>query len=202
MTATTGNLGGHRAAGSTTLAGMTDGTSNTIVFSEITIGRGSGDMNPKSGVVNGDNAFRDPYRGMSYITPLDCQSHRGSGVLKLAGNITAASFWGDKGHRWCDARACRTAFVAAVPPNGVSCRTNDENWAGNAAGSYHTGGVNVGLGDGSVTFASDSINAGRQELLPGADYDFNGELDRYTGPSTYGIWGAMASASAGDQGNL
>ena len=192
----------HRANGKTGLNTMTDGTSNTIVFSEITIGRGGSDMNVKTGIVNGESAFRDPYRSMSYITPLDCSSHRGDGVLKLDGNITATSFAGNKGHRWSDSRLNYSSFVTFVAPNGISCRTNTEQWGGNAASSYHTGGVNVGLGDGSVTFASDSIGVGRQEMLIGQDKGYTGDIDRYSGPSTYGVWGAMGSASGADQGSL
>ncbi|MCL2117660.1 MAG: DUF1559 domain-containing protein [Planctomycetaceae bacterium] len=195
----------YRLRGKTGLNSMSDGTSNTVVFSELTIGRGGADMNVKTGVVNGDSAFRIPY-GTSYstfVTPLDCTSHRSSdGVLKLDGNITAAGFWGNKGHRWGDSRLPYTSFATFVPPNSVSCRTNDEQWAGMAASSYHTGGVNVGLGDGSVNFASDSISVGNQALLLGQDRGYNGSPHDYTGPSTYGVWGALGSAAGGDQGSL
>ncbi|MCL2348515.1 MAG: DUF1559 domain-containing protein, partial [Planctomycetaceae bacterium] len=195
----------YRHRGKTSLATMTDGTSNTVVLSELTIGRGGNDMNVKTGIVNGDSAFREPYgQGSTFVTPLDCASYRGSnGMLKLDGNAgTAKDFHGDKAWRWCDSRLKFTAFATYVPPNSVSCRTNDDQWAGMAASSYHTGGVNVGLGDGSVNFASDSINAGRQELILGRDNGYTGGPHDYTGPSTYGVWGALGSAGGGDQGSL
>ena len=192
-----------RHRGQTGLNIMSDGTSNTIVFSEITIGRGGTDMNIKSGLVRGGNPFRNPYgAGDTFVTPLDCQSHRGSGVLKLAGNITAEAFEGDKGWRWGDSRLKFSSFATYVPPNGVSCKTNDDQWAGMAASSYHTGGVNVGLGDGSVNFCSDSINVGNQALMLGEDRGYRGRSSAYTGPSTYGIWGSLGSAGGGDQGSL
>ena len=182
---------------------MTDGTSNTAVFSEIAIGRGGTDMNVKSGVVYADGAtFRDE-PVLRFITPLDCASHRGEGgVLKLAGNITATGFISDKGHRWGDSRHRYTSFVAMVPPNSVSCRTNDDQWGAMAASSYHTGGVNVGIGDGSVTFVSDTINCGNQALRLGEDRGHTGRPNEYTGPSTYGAWGALGSAAGGDQTTL
>ena len=198
-----GSFRSYRHRGKTGLNSMSDGTSNTIVFSEMTIGRGGSDMNLKSGIINGGSAFRDPYgQGSTFVTPLDCASHRGDGVLKLAGNITAESFSGNKGHRWGDSRLPYTSFATYVAPNSVSCRTNDEQWAGMAASSYHTGGVNVGLGDGSVSFASDSINTGNQALILGRDKAYTGGPHDYTGPSTYGVWGALGSAAGGDQGSL
>jgi prepilin-type processing-associated H-X9-DG protein len=166
----------------------------------MTIGRGGNDMQVKSGMVNGGNAFRNPYgAGSTFVTPLDCASHRDTGTtLKLAGNIQAENFQGNKGHRWGDSRLVYTAFATYVPPNSVSCRTNDEQWAGMAASSYHSGSVNIAWGDGSVSGVADSINCGNQALRLGEDKGYTGEPHNYGGPSTYGIWGGMGTAGAGD----
>jgi len=193
--------------GKTSLATMSDGTSNTMVFSEIAIGRGGEDIGVKTGIAQGGGAFREPYgQGLTLLTPLDCQAFRNGTTLKREGGIAnASSFRGDKGYRWGDSRYQFSTFVAAVPPNGVSCYPDTDIWSMMAAGSYHTGGVNVGIGDGSVTFVSDTINNGRQELLLGRDRGATGggnDFTGYSGPSTYGAWGALGSAAGGDQTSL
>jgi len=193
--------------GTTSLATMADGTSNTMVFSEMAIGRGgngaNGDRNAKTGVVRGGNAFREPYgQGLTMLTPLDCQSHRGAeNTLRLDGNIAAQDFYGEKGWRWGDSRYQFTTFVAFVPPNGVSCYNTTDIWANMAASSYHSGGVNVGWGDGSISFVPDSVNTGNQALLLGRDRGATGganDYSGYSGPSTWGVWGAMGSAAGGE----
>jgi prepilin-type processing-associated H-X9-DG protein len=196
-----GTFRSFRHRGRTSLATMSDGTSNTVVFSEITIGRGGQDRNVKTGIVNGGSAFRDPHGSGWFITPLECQSFRGAGgMLTNEGFITIGEndFIGEKGWRWGDSRLIYTAFATFVPPNGVSCRTNDNQWAGNAASSHHSGGVNVGWGDGSVSFISDSVNTGNQGLILGRDRGYNGAPGEYGGASTYGVWGAVGSAGGGE----
>ena len=190
-----------RHQGQSGFLNITDGLSNTVLFSETAIGRGGTDRNIKTGIVDGGNNFRHVIRDSAFITPLDCMSHRDSGgMLKLNGNRNAEAFRSNKGHRWNDSRLVFTAFATFVPPNGVSCRVNDEQWAGNAASSHHPGGVNVGYGDSSVSFATDSIDVGNQAILLGEDRGHNGRPNEYTGPSTYGIWGAMGSAGGGESG--
>jgi len=57
-----------------------------------------------------------------------------------------------------------------------------------AASSYHTGGVNVTIGDGSVQFISDTINSGT----------LTDTTTPTSGPSPFGVWGAMGSINGGE----
>jgi prepilin-type processing-associated H-X9-DG protein len=59
------------------------------------------------------------------------------------------------------------------------------------ATSNHSGGVNVGLGDGSVKFVSDTVDTGN--LDAGSLHD---------APSPYGIWGSMGSINGGEAKTL
>jgi len=98
-------------------------------------------------------------------------------------------------------------FNTILPPNSPTCRTNDDAWALMTASSYHTGGVNVARLDGSVTFVSDTVNTGDLSRHLGAtSADENGHnggcYNNYTGPSTFGIWGAFGSASGGESTNV
>ncbi|MDR2757260.1 MAG: DUF1559 domain-containing protein, partial [Planctomycetaceae bacterium] len=53
--------------------------------------------------------------------------------------------------------------------------------------SNHSGGVTVGLLDGSVRFITDTINCG----------DLNAAAVK-TGSSPFGVWGALGSPSGGE----
>ena len=81
-----------------------------------------------------------------------------------------------------------TAVNTILAPNGPSCK-NQNNNAHDRDGvftmtSQHTGGVHVLMGDGAVKFIGNSIDTG--DLT----------ADRVaTGPSPYGVWGALGSIS-------
>jgi len=175
---------------------MSDGTSNTLVFSESAIGRGGEDMKIQSGMVSSNN-WRDYGK---FILPVTCASYRGAnGTLKRDGaGGTVEAINGHKGWCWGDSRNCYTQFNTFLPPNSPSCRVQDDAWVATAASGYHTGGVNCGLGDGSVTFVSDTVDSGRGGLFLGEDMGYTGAPWDYSGPSTYGVWGALGSAGGGE----
>jgi len=111
-----------------------------------------------------------------------------------------------KGHRWGDARNPFSLFHAALPPNSPSCRdpTRDpiDPCFAISASSFHAGGVNVSMADASVRFVNDSIDTGditRRLGEPLMDVvPDNWEGHWWTGPSTHGIWGAMATPAGGE----
>ncbi|MCL2346744.1 MAG: DUF1559 domain-containing protein, partial [Planctomycetaceae bacterium] len=182
-----------------TFASASDGTSNTALYSETCVGKGGQDQRIKSGMVNGDTAFR-----IDRIVPQLCANFRGSnGMFNLGSNGAL----GHKATRWGDARNVFNMFNTILPPNSPSCRTNDDAWALMTASSYHTGGVNAARLDGSVTFVSDTINTGDLSRHLGATpADENGHnggcYNNYTGPSTFGVWGSFGSAAGGESTNV
>lgn len=179
-----GSIGGRM-----TLASITDGTSNTMLFSEILASKASGaDVSYKS-TMAGANIHGQ--------ASANCLATRGTD-----GMTNAANTWTIKGRRWADARAAYTNFQAAVPPNSPSCY-QDGNLSDNnscmcvAASSNHSGGVNVVMCDGSVRFVSETVDCG--DVTNKLGYPNNsGEGHHWVGPSTHGVWGSLATPQGGE----
>ncbi|MFH5806581.1 DUF1559 domain-containing protein [Alienimonas sp. DA493] len=102
-----------------------------------------------------------------------------------------------RGKAWADHSAEYSAgFHTISPPNGPSCVRDVSPNHGNRQGkgilapsSYHTGGAQFCMVDGSVTFISETIDTGA--LKDDAE-------NVVTGKSPYGVWGGLGSRSGGE----
>ena len=118
----------------------------------------------------------------------------GACLTTAAGNfyLPTVQVKGRFGALWTDGQAERVGFTTILGPNKPSC-VNDANVNADSNGgilnasSYHTGGVNVVLMDGSVQFVSSNIDTGNTALAPVT-----------AGPSPYGVWGALGSIDGGE----
>lgn len=133
------------------LRDITDGTSNTLLYAEVCNGVGA------------DPSRRDPRR--------DCydagsQSHTTAAAARTAllgiDYRTASTLggWNWRGYPWREGSIWRNGFNTLLPPNKPCFRPNGEWWElVTPSSSYHPGGVNVCLGDGSTRFVTESVDA-------------------------------------------
>jgi prepilin-type N-terminal cleavage/methylation domain-containing protein/prepilin-type processing-associated H-X9-DG protein len=135
-----------------TLSAISDGLSNTAIFSEWVRGRGS----PQPGSSDGPNEIYNaniPTTGVTLASLADsCQN-------------STSRFMDTKGADWlihfCGEGGC---YSHVQTPNLKACVYNITPTEGLhpthtivGASSYHAGGVNVGLLDGSVRFVKDGV---------------------------------------------
>jgi prepilin-type processing-associated H-X9-DG protein len=183
------------------LNGMTDGTSNTIVYSERVIANSTSGGSIKANVISAGVV-------PATITPLNTTVVNNTG-LGLAAFVTAAKgtgsnysstvtgTFGDSGKRWTHGSPVFIGFTTILAPNAPSYSVSNGNATPGAnlisATSNHNGGVNVALGDGAVKFITDTVDT---TSLNGTTYSSD---NVYTsGASSHGVWGALGTCSGNE----
>ncbi|MGL4943944.1 MAG: DUF1559 domain-containing protein [Thermoguttaceae bacterium] len=202
---------GNASQESLTLDTMRDGTSNTIMFSEVALGVQGGSRKMKEGVTTGHITFDSNGWGAG-TKPSAALVAKGTNGMFASTAAVQGGNW-QLGARWGDGQGIYTLFFTILPPNTFSFAGNDgENWGIANASSYHSGGVNVSMCDGGVRFVSDTINTTSQvedrtgAMVGGLTVSFDDLVpvtspmrpQDYGGPSPYGVWGAMGTSNASD----
>ena len=186
-------------AGFPTLDSIIDGTSNTIAFAERVIGVGGTRTMYKAGVLYGyeKTAIFEGGAGTAIaINPSICLSAKaanGNGFIEAAQAFATQN----SGAMFYDAAPMQIAFCAVLPPNSPSCHVA-ANYSTDSvllsASSNHTGGVNIAMGDGSVRFVSDTVDAGVSSS--------RNPSRASESISPYGVWGAVGSACGHESKSL
>ncbi|MDR1484645.1 MAG: DUF1559 domain-containing protein [Planctomycetaceae bacterium] len=169
---------------------ITDGTSNTLAFSEGRICYPRTSRDARSALARGGHGGNG--------TPNWCMSALDTNNRQLIKNSNGwvAECFG--GRRWADAQEWGyVSFNTIMAPNTVSCLL----WGSDCkyqsivtASSFHSGGVNVACVDGSVHFINDVIDTG--------DSSHGAWTTSQTGASKYGVWGALGSIDGGEAKQL
>jgi prepilin-type processing-associated H-X9-DG protein len=172
------------------LGEITDGTSNTIALGERS--------RPHAVRSKGMVAIDLTVSNLATYSPISCRSLWNGQQY----NAAATMYTGDTaaGYRLYAGNPFFAAVTTILPPNSAVCVIgtggNSPHWFSGVwtATSEHTGGVQVAMGDGSVRFISDSIDAGNPATVaPAAGAG---------GISPYGVWGALGTKAAGDISQL
>lgn len=188
---------------------VSDGTSNTIAFSEAVIGYDAR-MRVRGGIA-ANIAFMassddNPADATDGFSSQPCwNTYAGGGYYKTeVGGSSIRMSRNETGRRFGDSGAMFSVFSTIYPPNGPSCTiANCNGGPGDQSDhnarmvitptSYHSGGVQVALVDGSVRFISETI----QTLSSGVSYDSTTKLIVESGTSNFGVWGAYGCVNDG-----
>lgn len=161
---------------------ITDGTSNTIMLSERLFGNDVTRI--EQGIATAGTGWQTT--GVPLI-PAGC-------LATVDPNnpgryLSSAAPFDRSGRRWANGMPIYTGFCTTLPPNSPSCDSDgwDERDVLIAPSSNHPGGVNVAMADGSVTFISETIDAGDPTMV-----------EILTGPSPYGVWGRLGTKASGE----
>jgi len=144
------------------LSAVVDGTSNTVAFAESTVSSTSTNARQK---LMGLTSVSLPAASVQ-LNAFSNAAGVKSGIAACTAAWNAGTIKNDvqRGDNWVHGAMAMTLFNTIVVPNGEAnewayCSANSGSLANfSNADSYHAGGVNVLMGDGSIKFVKNSIN--------------------------------------------
>ena len=174
-----------------------DGLSNTIAMSEAVVGSIVEDNQVKGGIAISDSLIPAVIKGLVH------PSNRS--IFSATPTVYT------RGYCFAEGRTSHNLIQTILPPNSPSSTLTGASMTEpgfRSASSFHTGGVNVLLGDGSVHFMSDTVSTGDLNwdvknptaAQIAAGYTSNGFEP--TGHSPFGIWGGLGSIRGGESVSL
>ena len=182
----------------TSFASISDGTSNTIMLSEVATADELNSRRVKGGFVSASPA-----------TPASCRGYSTDRIVY----IPTATVTEVVRAKYCWACGCTAsaAFTTVLPPNCPTCLNGNVTNPGSATAgflpptSYHPGGVNVCMADATVHFIGDTVNCGDQSYnYTTATNTVRSESNHrvLVGESPFGVWGALGSMNGGENASV
>ncbi len=174
------------------LSAITDGTSNTVLMSERcasprdVYADGDEDPNVRTGWAEGDFWSNSPKSG--------CMTLVGNGNMYVSTARTHAGSGSCYGYWYFN----NATFFTVCPPNGPSCGWSAGDTLICAATSFHSGGVNAVMADGSVRFVPDTVDCGDLSVWMANSATGQASGRTCAGKSPYGVWGAMGSINGAE----
>jgi len=173
----------------TRIRDVLDGMSNTIMAAEMNTDLG--DRSITTQVVSAPGILD---------CPLLCGANRDMTRMQFwqpsapfAGNVEM-----QRGFKWANGMCVNTGITTILPPNAAICSNRNNTYTIGIYGpsSRHPGGVHALMGDGSVSFITDSIEAG---MCGDGNVKWNGVGIQAPGSkSPYGLWGALGTRASGE----
>lgn len=183
---------GSQSAFWRTLLGVTDGTSNTIAFSERNACLEDSKLLKLAlaSVENSELDHGDPDGDTAEACALLRSGNEyssGATVVPVSQTYVAK--------RYADGRGFCGYFNTILPPNAPSCINSNGSNTGRpimSASSNHPGGVNGLLADGAVRFISETVDCGNVTT----------SKFKYQGKSEFGVWGSAGTAEGAESQSL
>jgi hypothetical protein len=179
---------GHNGTGKEqnylSFSGITDGLSNTLAISETATAPIVNSKAIRGGIINLSTAI---------ITDVsDCRNAKDTTNPSMMSGTPPANVY--RGNSFLCGAIAWLGFTTILPPNSPTCTTDypgytyrDSDGGIFTPNSFHSGGVNVGVADGSIVFISETINATTA----------NNAANVTEGASNFGVWGNLGVRNDG-----
>jgi prepilin-type N-terminal cleavage/methylation domain-containing protein/prepilin-type processing-associated H-X9-DG protein len=158
---TVNDVEGIKALPPLRLSKIIDGTSHTAALAEVVNGlRPEGAVGPGAGDPLADcfEVGSNPFPNGGGTQPLaKIRSYFMNRDWKTA-SVPWSGEWRDRGNPWTEGTMWRTWYNHLLPPNSTCWHVGSWWKLLSPASSYHSGGVNVAMVDGSVDFVSTDID--------------------------------------------